>query len=466
MSMKIFKKIKKIIIFGALAGILLSMNCLPAGAAFNNLLRDVKITGISEIILMQSLDDGSIIFSKNENMRTAPASLTKIVTAILTLEFCPDLNEVVTAQEKSLAVLYGTDSSNAGIRVGEELTVEQLLYCLMVNSANEAAAVLADYVAGSQEAFVVKMNAFAQKIGCKNTHFTNTHGLDDEGHYTTASDISKITRYALSKEFKGNAVFEKIVSTFTYEIPANTKHDKPRTLLNTNKMLNKYYRDYYSADISGVKTGSTGNAGECIVAKASHGGFNYLCIVMRGQKAIIDKDPYTKNTAFVDAKALFTWTFKNIRLRQVTEKDQAVAGVKIEMARNVEYLQLAPEDAIYAYVPEGTDSGNVLIEPIAEDMPKSVTAPVKKGDPIVKARILYGGEEFAQVQLVAAQDVSRSATMYFVSLAKRAVRSVLAKALLVAVLIAAAIYLGTLLLQNYRKRKDKHLRVLPNITKK
>ena len=463
--MEIFKKLGKLSLAALVLSALLAGSSLPAGAVFNNLLRDVKITGISEILLVESLDEnGSVIFSRGETRRTAPASLTKIMTAILVLEHCADFTEVVEAPAYCLEMFYGTGSSNAGIRIGERLTVEQLLYCMMLNSANEAAAILANWTAGSQEAFVEQMNEKARALGCGDTHFTNVHGLDEEGHYTTAIDIAKIARYALGRDFKGAAMLEKVMATVTYELPANNKHDKARTLLTTNRMINKFYPDYYSPYVNGVKTGSTDAAGDCIVARASKGGYNYLCVVMRGQKVVVGKDSYLKNTAFVDAKALFDWTFANIRLRQVTETGKAVAGLPVEMARSVDYLQLVPAEDVYALVPEGIGSGNVLIEPV--DLPEYVTAPIEKGLPIARARILYGGEEFAQVDLVAAESVSRSASMYLVDLAKQAVRSILARALLGAVLLAAGIYLAALLLQRYRKKRDRHMRVLPDVGKK
>jgi len=462
--MGFFKKAKKVACAIALSLIILAGSLLPAGAAFNNLLRDVKITGVSEILLLEDLDSGSVIFSRGEARRTAPASLTKIMTAILALEHCTDINEVVEAPAYCLELLYGTNSSNAGIRAGERLTVEQLLYCLMLNSANEAALILADWVSGSQEAFVESMNLMAQQFGCADTNFTYAHGLDEEGHYTTAADVAKITRYALGKDFKGAAMFAKLVDTPVYDIPANNKHDKERRLVTTNHLINVYRTAYYSPIIHGVKTGSTDAAGDCVVAAASKGGYNYLCVVMRGQKVALGGDNFLTNTAFVDAKALLDWTFANIRLRQVAERGKAVAGVPVEMARNVDYLQLVPAVDVYALVPEGIDSGSVLIEPV--DVPESVVAPIEKGQPIARARILYAGEAFASVDLVAAGDVSRSASLYLVSLAKQAARSILARMLLAAVLIAAGIYLGTLLWQAWRRRRDRQLRVLPDITKK
>lgn len=440
---------------------LLAGSLFPAASQFNSLLKDVpKLTGISEILLLQSLDDGSVIFNQNDTLRTAPASLTKIVTAILAMEHCENLSEVVTVKPECVTMLYGTNSANAGIKIGEELTVEQLLYCLLVPSGNDAATVLADYAAGSQEAFVERMNEFAQRLGLEDTRFMNVHGLDEEGHYTTARDIAAITRYALGAEFKGSALFEKIIGTLTYEIPQTNKNNK-RTLLNTNRMLNRGYRDYYCAEVSGGKTGNTSAAGDCIMAKASRGGFNYLCVVMRGDKVVLPPQTYEVNTAFVDAKALLEWSFEHIKLRQVADREKAVGEVPVELARNADHVQLIPKEDLVAFVPEGIDSKSVLVEVIPALTPEKVVAPVYKGQPMGAARILFAGEEFARVELVAADNVSRSAVLFLVSLAKQAVRTSLVQALLFAVLFAAGIYLIVLLLQQRGKRRERQLRILP-----
>jgi len=450
---------------------LLAGSLFPAASQFNSLLKDVpKLTGISEILLLQSLDDGSVIFSKNENRRCAPASLTKIVTAILVLEKCGDLSEAVTAPDHCIEYFYGLDSSNAGIRIGERLTVEQLLYCMLLPSANEAALILADHFAESWMAFVEEMNAFAQGLGCRDTHFSNPHGLDDEerglgdrGHYTTAADMALITGYALRREFKGNALFEKIVNTRAYEVPP-TNMRGGRSLVSTNKMLNRYYPDYYSPDISGVKTGNTDLAGNCIVAKASRAGFHYLCIVMRGQEVQKPGDDYKINTAMVDAKAMLDWAFEHIQYCRVADPDKAVTEIPVDMARSADHVQLVPAEAISAFVPVGVDSGSVLIEPIPDTMPEKLIAPVDKGrDYGIEASIKYAGEEFARVKLVPANDISRSATMYLVFLAKQAARMLITRILLALVLLVGLIYLLTLYLQKRRKRRERQLRVLPNI---
>jgi len=451
-----------------LASLLMAMGlfvlgALPSYAAFNSLMRDIPgLSGVSDIILMESLDDGSVIFNVNDAVRTAPASLTKITTAILVMEHCGDMNEVVTAKAECITMLHGTNSATAGIRIGEALTVEQLLYCLLVPSGNDAAVILADCVAGSQEAFVAMMNEFAQRVGCEETQFMNAHGLDEDGHYSTARDIARITRYALSPEFKGNALFEKIIGTLSYEIPETNKSNK-RTLLNTNRMLNRGYRDYYSADVSGVKTGSTLNAGDCVVAKASRGGFNYLCVVMKGDKVVLGEDTYLKNTSFVDAKALLNWCFDHIKLRQVANREKAVGEIPVELARNVDHVQLLPKEDLVAFVPDGVDSKSVLVEIIPELTPETVVAPVQKGETMGTARILYAGEEFARVELVAAEDVDRSAFLFLVSLAKSFIQTPLAKFLLFAVILVAGIYLTVLLVQSRGKKRERQLRILPDV---
>ncbi|MDR2646590.1 MAG: D-alanyl-D-alanine carboxypeptidase [Oscillospiraceae bacterium] len=460
------QKMKKIVLSFLLIAVMLSQTLIPIAAAFNTLIDDIPgLTGKSEIILLLSLTDGSVVFSQNETKRTAPASLTKITTAILALEHCKNLDEKITVKAYTIRMFDGLNSSNAGIKPGEILTVEELLYCLLLPSANEAAAILADYVSGNIDDFVALMNTFAAKIGCADTHFANPHGLDQDGHYTTAADIAKIIQYALNGDFAGNAVFEKIVDTLRYTIP-QTNLSSQRLLTNTNKMMNPGYADYYCEDVTGIKTGNTNNAGDCITAKASRNGYSFLCVVMKGQTVNIDNDPLPENTAFVDARVLLNWSFEHLRLRKVATTDIVVGEVPVLLARNTDRVQLVPQKDVNALVPEGLNEGSVLIEPIAEAMPQSVEAPIRQGDVIGMARIMYAGEEFARVPLVAAKSVSRSASLYFLSLAKQATQHPLAKILLFLILFSAALLVGVFLLRKYTRRKQKQLHIVPEITRK
>lgn len=166
--------------------LLLPLCSVKSSAAFNNSL-DTK----ADIVLLVSLDNDTVIFDKNADKVSAPASLTKITTAILTIENCADLDAIVTIKQSTINAISGTNSSTAGLKVGEEISVRNLLYCMMVKSANEAALALADYIGGSVSNFVQMMNDFVMDMGCENTHFDNPHGLDSPGQYTTAREIGR-----------------------------------------------------------------------------------------------------------------------------------------------------------------------------------------------------------------------------------------------------------------------------------
>jgi len=454
----------KIILTLCCAAVIALASVLPGMAAFNHLLRDVpRMTGLSDIFLLVSLDDGSVIFSQNENRRTAPASLTKVVTTILVLEHVEDLQEVVTAQSCCVNAFAGRQAALAHIRVGEELTVETLLYAMMLHSANDAAQMLAHHVGGDcGPTFVAMMNAFVQRLGLENTRFANAHGLDESNHYTTAADMAVISRYAYGREFSGSAIFERMAGSLRFTMP-ETNLRNPQHLVNTNRMINRYFPQYFLSDVMGGKTGFTGDAGRCIMATASRAGFRFLVIVMGGQDAAVNDGP-VRNTAKLDARALLEWAFANITMQQVTETDRAVAEIPVAMARHTDHVQLVPAEQLFAFVPDGVHAGNVLLVPIAEDMPEELVAPVVAGQHVGRARIMFAGAEFAQVDLVAAEDVDRSATLYFVELARRAVQTTIARVLLVIVLGVAALYLVLVLIQRSKKKNERQMSVVPGVT--
>lgn len=374
----------------------------PCKASYNS-----AFVSVADVVFLMSLDDGSVIFDKNADRQVAPASLTKIATAALTIENCPDPDEVVTVKKSSIAALGGTGSSMAGLLPGEELSVRDLLYCLLVRSGNDAAMVLADYVSGGDiPAFVERMNAFAQSVGCEHTHFVNPHGLDDPGQYTTARDLSKLVRCAL--DLPG---FAEITDTHSYRLPATNKQGE-RSLLSTNWLINPNFKTYYYPYAQGIKTGRTKAAGHCIVSKASRDGYNYLGIVMGAPELDVNGDGSLDNLAFLECKRMFEWAFENIRFSKISDPLQVATVVDVRLSWKTDHVRLVPESEVTALVPVGTDSGSVLLEVIPEETPKTVDAPVKKGQVLGKARILYAQEKIATVNLVAAEDVRLSIPLW------------------------------------------------------
>ncbi|MBQ2775686.1 MAG: D-alanyl-D-alanine carboxypeptidase [Clostridia bacterium] len=449
------KRIKFLVCFIIIFSMLSS---ITAFANYNAVLESsVKEKGgkiYSDIYILFNLDNDTVIFEKNADKKAAPASLTKIMTAAIVIEKCQNLEETVDIPAAPIRLLDGTGSSMAGLYVGEKMSVKNLLYCLLVRSGNDAANILAQHIGGTIENFVQMMNERAAKLGCTNTHFANAHGLDDPNHYTTARDLLKISEYALSLPH-----FEEITSTVSYTIPA-TNMSSERYLHNTNYLMNKAYSDYYSPYASGIKTGTTDNAGRCVISKGTGNGYNYLCVVMNAPFMNIDDDAIEENCAFIDCKMMFNWVFDNIELQSVASTTQIVAEVPLELSFEKDYITLVPAEDVLALVPVGTQAGGVLIDPIEDTIPEHVDAPVEKGQEIAEARVLYAGSEIARVKLVASESVSRNGLLYIGSIIKNIVSSLAFKiiaAILVAMILA---YVVLFVYVNYKRRQRRKLKIV------
>ena len=258
---------------------------------------------VAESAIIMDVDTGTILYSKNMNDEHYPASITKIMTALLTLENC-DLDETVTFSPEAV---YGTEVGSSSIArdVGEEMTVEQTLYGMMLESANECAYALAEHVAGSLSDFVDMMNAKAKELGCTNTHFNNSNGLPDEQHYTSAYDMALISAaaYKIPK-------FAEVVGTKNYTIPPTNKHSDPTPLNNHHCMRHYYKTNKYLYDYClGGKTGYTVVAGANLVTYARKDGMTLVCVVMKDTTA----------EQYNDTRSLFDYCFDNFAVYNVAD---------------------------------------------------------------------------------------------------------------------------------------------------
>ena len=424
---------------------------ISASASFNSLLETE-----ADVVLLVNTDSDTVIFDKNANKKTAPASITKMVTCMLVLENCEDLNTPITCKRECLDGLYQQNAATVGILAGETLTVKELLYCLMLPSAADAANMLADYIGGGIDNFVVMMNDFVKKLGCENTKFINAHGLDEGGgNITTAYDLYKIAKYSLE-----NPVFKEITGTLRYEIAPTEKYPYTRYLNNTNKMMNSAYRDYYSPYISGIKTGTTGLAGHCVISTASKNGYNYMLVVMNAPQYDIDGDNVEENVAFTDSKKIYEWAFDNIVLTKVTNTTDVVTVVDVKYNWKVDHLRLLPAKEMSALVPTGTESGSLLIRPIESETPKVVKAPIKKGDVLGKAEILYGEDVVATVDLVAGETINRSIILWILDGIKTILSSTIVKILFALFLVLVIIYAFLIIRRNRIRAKRKKIRMV------
>lgn len=353
----------------------------------------------SETVLLINMDTGIPVLEKNVDKVRYPASLTKIMTYIIAYENIEDVyNTRIEIKQEVLNPLLGTGSSMSGLdyKVGEKITVIDLLNCLMITSGNDAALVLADYVGGGDtEKFVNMMNSKAQELGCENTHFVNPHGLHDDEHYSTAYDLYKITSYALTLP-----LFSEITDTATYYCEGD---DYP--LVTTNFMIDvNRGGDYYYTYAKGIKTGTTDQAGRCLITTAIADGYAYMCICMGAPYQNSDH-----NGAMTDAKQLLRWALLDLELARMLTTDTPVCEVSVNFTASDEAILLYPAQTVNTILPKEHNPEDVRVVP---DVPDSVDAPIFEGDVLGKATVYYKDEAVQTVELVASEDIERSGFAY------------------------------------------------------
>lgn len=374
--------------------ILLGMTVLPASAYVYEYDGDINCASV----VFKSLDTGEILYSKDADTKRYPASTTKIMTYIITVENVEDIeNTRVEIKQDVISLLDGTGSSMSGLqdKIGQTITIQDLLYCLMLPSGNDAAMVLADYVGGSVENFVDMMNEKAQELGCENTHFMNPHGLHDENHYTTASDLLKIAEYALTT-YK----YKEITGTATYYCEGD---DYP--IYTSNKMIDENRGgELYYPYATGGKTGFTDEAGKCLVVTAEKNGYKYISVELYG-------DPYSVAMVTMDdAEALFDWAFDTFELRTVASTDVPVCNEDVLYSSGKDSILLSPESNFVTLMPVDTKDTDIEIVPQFEN---KLQAPINAGDVVGTALIKYKGNDYATINLVATESVQRNDIMFF-----------------------------------------------------
>lgn len=317
---------------------------------------------------------GMLLYGKNQNEKLYPASITKVMTGLLAVEY-GHFEDIVTASHDAVNSIPW-DSSKMNLAEGEQLSFENVIYGLMLKSGNDSAMVIAETVSGSVDAFVDKMNARAKEIGAVNTHFANPHGYHDDNHYTTAYDMALIAR-----EASKNPEFNKIWGTEEREVPATNKNER-RLMYNTDKMLHSEYTNYYYDKLVGGKTGFHNSAKNTLVSYAAMGKIDLICVVMA--------EP-SYDMSYVDTKALFDYGFtlyKDTKLFSAQDYSSTVPVVQYYKDKTIELgnVAVAPASDFTAVVPEFIESAKIQTQ---VDLAKSVEAPISKGDSVGTLTIKY-----------------------------------------------------------------------------
>ncbi|MBM7855044.1 D-alanyl-D-alanine carboxypeptidase (penicillin-binding protein 5/6) [Desulfohalotomaculum tongense] len=345
----------------------------PGGASAG----EPKITARAAILM--DAETGQVFYAQNAEKRRSPASLTKIMTAILAIELGSP-NDVVVVSKRAQNIYIG---SQIYLKAGEKIKLRELIKAALIYSANDSTVAIAEHVGGSEKNFVRLMNQKALALGAVNTNFVNTNGYSVPNHYSTAYDLAKITRYALQ-----NSTFAQLVRTkeATIHWESGNREKKVRS---TNRLLRS---DYPGVD--GVKTGTTARAGNCLIASATRGNRQLIAVVLHSRNR------------YKDAARLLEYGFNEFKEQTVIEKGQILG--ELEVKEGVKrYVQLVAEETMRANLP--IDGNNVGLK---VNISASTTAPVKKGQQLGYAVVTLNGQEVGLVPLVAKEKVRKRGMLF------------------------------------------------------
>lgn len=331
---------------------------------------------VGKAALLMELHTGKVVWTKNENKRHAPASTTKILTALVALERSL-LERIVTVSDLAAA----TEGSSAYLRQGERVSLEELLYAALLQSGNDAAIAIAEGVAGSTEEFVKMMNETAQRLGANDSSFLNPHGLPQKGHYTTAKDLALITRAAMQ-----NAKFREIVGTRVHHWKIEGRKG---IIVNHNRLLGDY------KGVIGVKTGYTVEAGQCLVAAARRGGATYLAVVLNSQGRAI----------WEDARELLDYGFKNYAVLEFAREGETVLMMDID-GRELPLDAAAPVRYLV--------SRNRPTKPRYRIVLDELKPPIAEGEQLGEVVFGEGKRGLRRVALVAGADVPEPGSLHII----------------------------------------------------
>ena len=402
---------------------------LPGLAAYP---MPIQTASETEAVYLFNADTGKTILAQNADQQQYVASLTKMMTALLLLESGKDLNgevTVPTAMTQEFKDIQNANGMTAGLRIGETVRRIDLLYALLVSSANDAASVIAYDVGGSVLDFVRQMNARAAELGCTGTNFTCAHGLFDYGNVSTAEDMARI-----AAECYKNPTFVQVSGTAAYTMPATNLHQNERTINSTNPLTDtgsEFYRSY----IKCVKGGFTTLAGRCAVAFAEQGGHTYGLVILHADNASL----------YTECDQLLDWAFESFSDRPLVDTQTELTTVDLTKCR------AQPTAALYAAAPVSGYGHADDVVSYAFDLPESIPATVKNGQKVGTATVYLDGYEVGTVDLVThAEYISDFRTDSKATLLLLCALVVLLGALTVLTLAAGG---GSL---NLRRRKRRH----------
>ena len=441
-------------VLACLAAIVLALCLVPAGYAVWELPFSVD----SQAVYLFHVNTGTVVLDVNGSQRRSPASLTKMVTALLLLESGEDLDTVVTIPEHLQAefdFIQSENGSDADLKIGEQITLRNLLYGMMLPSGNDAASVIGDYLSGGDlDAFAVQMTEYAAALGCEDTRFSCAHGLADieDGNWSTARDMALILQ-AVSR----NQTLLDVMGTAEWWMPLSNMHTEPKTytdeetpagmayrVRNTNSMLVEDSTVYRSYIVAG-KSGFTNQAGRCFASLSRQGEDSWILVVMGARRELDDGVTYATR----DTVAILDWALERFATGQAPEETGPLAEVPVLWNSEADMVAVWPAQTVTALLDKEQPTEWKLT------LPEQLETPLEAGQTVGEAALYINGDLVGTVPLEVRDTLSRNWWLHFTGTHSTGQIVVLAVAVLLAVALVAAVAILRLRRSIRRRRRRK-----------
>ncbi len=396
----------------------------------------------SDSVMLINTDTGDILYEKNADKKIYPASVSYLMNAIIVCENS-SLDDVVTIKKDIIQKLSGTGAIVANLTEGEEISVKDLLACMLISSHNDAALVLAYHVAGDADTFINMMNEKAIELEMKATNFSTTVGLHNDGQYTTVRDLYRLSSAAFS-----NSNISELLSTPRYTVEATNKHSK-RILTNTNRLIDRTTSHYYKYALLG-KTGTSEVSGRCLVSTAEYESTHYMCVI-GGSSAEGERSD------FIDSSNLYRWAFTEFEYKTVINKgEQVPVSADVDLSWDVDSITLVAGESILALLPKDADLSTIEYIPHLDK--KSYDAPIRSGDVLGTAEVYFSNpavnesQPIGTISICANENVDKSIVLHIWRIIEAIISNIF---VIIALLIIVIGFVVLTVIANIKAKKER-----------